>query len=373
MGRFERIAVVAMLAACGVSSVTVAEEIKDVVARLTALPQLKAESGFAATVLVAPGQLYDPLIMLPTGKVMWLNDDGGEEGDKGSRLLAVDTTGAVSVLAGIGKLLPTVGFDLAPKEFGAYAGQIFTLAQPKVAAEGALTNHVIQRLEPAHDFAVTTFCTLPDAGPKKIPGYGLDARFGPSGSPFAGRLFAITIYNDAIYQITPDGKCTPFVVLDGKRYSAPTMMLFSADGQRMLVAVSAGAWDITGLGPQRGAILRIAADGTIDDLPVWSGVGRPMGMDYAPPGFGDYAGQLFFSDVGLYQIPVPMTQALLADGKIYRLDKNGKAVLVASGFHNPNALRFFKGKLWVSDINGDFIAGKRELPDGFIGQLEVRK
>jgi hypothetical protein len=28
--------------------------------------------------------------------------------------------------------------------------------------------------------------------------------------------------------------------------------------------------------------------------------------------------------------------------------------------------------LWVSDINGDFIAGKRELPDGFIGEIRVR-
>jgi hypothetical protein len=26
--------------------------------------------------------------------------------------------------------------------------------------------------------------------------------------------------------------------------------------------------------------------------------------------------------------------------------------------------------LWVTDINGDFIAGKRELPDGFVVKIQ---
>lgn len=39
---------------------------------------------------------------------------------------------------------------------------------------------------------------------------------------------------------------------------------------------------------------------------------------------------------------------------------------MASGFINPWGLRFVGNTLWVSDINGDFIYGKRELPDGFI-------
>jgi hypothetical protein len=35
----------------------------------------------------------------------------------------------------------------------------------------------------------------------------------------------------------------------------------------------------------------------------------------------------------------------------------------------PWCLRFVGNRLWVGDINGDFIYGKRELPDGFIVTL----
>jgi hypothetical protein len=150
------------------------------------------------------------------------------------------------------------------------------------------------------------------------------------------------------------------------------MLAFTADGQRMLVAVSRGAFDITSTAEPAGAILQVAADGTIDAPPLFAGAGRPMGMAYAPPGFGAYAGQLFFADIGLFQVPVPMTQALRADGRIYRLTATGEAVLVASGLHNPMGVSFFDDKLWVTDINGDFIAGKRELPDGFLVEFEAK-
>ena len=359
------------LALCG-ASVHSADLLNDVVARLTAPPQIKTAAGFSAKVLVPPGQLFDPLVMLPVGDAMWINDDGGEKAGKGSRLLSIDPFGKLTVLADIGKLLPTVGYDIAPPSFGRYGGDVFSLAQPEVAEPGALKNHVVQRIEPRRDFAASVFCTLPDAGAKKIPGYGLDGRFGPPGSPFADRFFVITIYNDAIYEVTPAGKCTPFVVFDGKQMSAPTMMTFSADGQSMLVSVSIGAFDITSKQAQEGAIVRISADGKVASQPLYRGPGRPLGMDFAPAGFGAFAGQLFFAEVGVYQIPVPQTQTILPDGKIYRLTGDGKAVLVASGFHNPNGVRFAHGKLWVSDINGDFIAGHRELPDGFIVEIEAQ-
>ena len=161
-------------------------------------------------------------------------------------------------------------------------------------------------------------------------------------------------------------------MIDGKRYSGPTMMAFSGDGQSMLVAVSRGAFDLSSTAEPAGAIVRISADGKIAEQPVYAGPGRPMGLDFAPPGFGSYGGQLFFTDVGLFQVPVPMTQATLADGKVFRLTPDGKAVLIASGLHNPMGVRFFNGKLWITDINGDFIAGKRELPDGFIVELQAQ-
>lgn len=348
------------------------ELLQDVVARLTAPPLLSAAAGFEVRLLVAPGQFYDPLVMVAAGDAVWVNDDGGEEKDKGSRLLAIDAHGGVSVLAGIGKLLPTVGIDIAPQGFGSYGGQVFSLAQPQVAMKGAVSNHIIQRIDPQQDFTSSVFCTLPDAGPKKIPGYGLAARFGPAHGPFANRLFAITIYNDAIYEVSADGKCVPFLVFDGKQYSAPAMMTFTPDGQTMLVSVSVGAFDITSNVIAEGAIVRVSADGKLDEQALYRGPGRPIGLEFAPAGFGAYGGQLFFSDVSLYQMPVPATQPLLADGKIYRLAADGKAVQVAAGLHNPNGLLFVHGKLWVADINGDFIAGQRELPDGYVVEIEAQ-
>ena len=259
---------------CGVSAHS-AELLHDVVTRLTKPPQIKTAAGFVAKVLVPPGQLYDPLVMLPVGDVMWINDDGGEENGKGSRLLSIDPLGKITVLADIGKLLPTLGYDIAPASFGRYGGDVFSLAQPEVAESGALKNHIVQRIEPRRDYTTSVFCTLPDAGAKKIPGYGLDGRFGPPGSPFADRFFVITIYNDAIYQVTPDGKCAPFVVFDGKQMSAPTMMTFSADGQAMLVAVSIGAYDITSAKAQEGAIVSISGAGKVAPQPLYRGPGRP--------------------------------------------------------------------------------------------------
>ncbi len=369
MWNLERIGLAFCVSVVVMPSALAQDKLKDLVDRLLAPPVIQAEAGFTAKVLIPPGQLYDPLIMLPRGPVTWLNDDGGEEKDKGSRLLAISAAGKISVLADIGKLLPTVGYDIAPQGFGEFGGQIFTLAQPKVAMEGALANHVIQRVDPTQNYATSIFCTLPSAGSKKISGFGLDARFGPPGTPFAGKLYAVTIYNDAIYQVTPDGKCTPFVVFDGQRYSAPAMITFAPDGKSMLVSVSRGAYDITSTAAPTGAIVRVSPAGKIADKPVFSGAGRPMGMDYAPAGFGAFGGQLFFADIGRFQIPVPMTQAIDADGKLYRLTPEGTPELVAAGFQNPIGVRFVDGKLWVTDINGDFIAGKRELPDGFLVEI----
>ena len=73
------------------------EPLQSVVSRLTAPPVITAQSGFSAQLLVPLGQLYDPLVMLPVGQVMWLNDDGGQEDDKGRRLLAVDARGGMNL------------------------------------------------------------------------------------------------------------------------------------------------------------------------------------------------------------------------------------------------------------------------------------
>lgn len=80
---------------------------------------------------------------------------------------------------------------------------------------------------------------------------------------------------------------------------------------------------------------------------------------------------MLVTDIGDIQSPVPMTQALAADGKVYGVADDGKLTEVARGFVNPLGLQIAYGALWVTDINGDFIAGKRELPDGFVVEIAV--
>lgn len=337
--------------------------------RLLAPPTIHGEAGFKAHLLVPPGQLYDPLFMIPRRNGMvWLNDDGGEEDESGSRILAVTREGKVSVVVGLGKLLPVTGVDLAPSGFGKYAGLLVTIAQPKVGAEGAVANHVIQTIDPQTGKA-TTICTLPASGTagKGVSGFGVQAAFGPPNSPFANRYFAVTSLNQSIYEFTSAGECKPFADLSS--YGATFGITFTPDGSTMLASVAGFV-----AGPPKagsGMIVRVSPTGQIDPHPYARGLTGPTSMAFAPAGFGKYAGDLFVADAGDYQIPVPMTQALKHDGIIYRVPADGSLHKVAAGFVNPIGVTFVDNHtLWITDINGDFIAGKRELPDGFIAAIE---
>ena len=347
-----------------------AEEVKGLLDRLMAAPTIETEAGFQAEMFIPPGEFYDPLWPHPQGDAVWLNDDGGEEGEKGSRIVSISKDGQISELVGLGRLLPTTGFGVAPESFGTTAGYIYAIAQAKVAAPGATANHVIQRVDPQTQDVAEIVCTLAETGKTNqgVSGFGVDARFGPSGSAFGDRFFAVTAFNNSIYQVTADGTCSPFVTFNGTITGAPMGLAFSSDGHWMLVTLKKGGI----LEPPTagsGMIVRVSADGTVDEQPVVGGLAQPMGITIAPDGFGSYGGQIFVSDVANIQAPVPMTQALETDGKVYRVTGDGKLHLVASGLMNPAGLLVIDGALWVTDINGDFIAGKRELPDGFIVKL----
>lgn len=47
--------------------------------RLLAAPRITTVPGFSARLVVPPGELYDPLQMVPSGDQVLVNDDGGEE------------------------------------------------------------------------------------------------------------------------------------------------------------------------------------------------------------------------------------------------------------------------------------------------------
>jgi hypothetical protein len=353
-------------------------ELSRILKRILARPDIRTEKGFAAHPLSPPGEMYDPLFMRDRGDVVWVNDCGGQEGNAGGQIVAVDRRGRVATVVGLGRLLPVTGFDIAPASFGSYGGQIFSLTQPEVGRPGLTKNHVIQRVDPTKDEKASIFCRLPSVGTQSMsnaapgtPGYGIDALFGPAGTQFAGRFFAITTMNGTIYQVTPDGRCTPFVTFDREKWGSPQGMIFSQDGRHMFVATN---------NEERGVIAKVRPDGTIEPEPLLRAPDLWLtGMAYAPRDFGDYGGQLFIAAqragkeyveaVKAGKLREELTRPPREIGVVHRLTPKGEFKLVASGFRNPQGVHFVGNRMWVSDLNGDFIAENRELPDGFIVEI----
>ena len=141
----------------------------------------------------------------------------------------------------------------------------------------------------------------------------------------------------------------------------------------MLVGTAQPATNDPAGPPKRGAgkILRVSPEGVVTDKPLMTGLDQPCAMIFAPEGFGKYGGQLIVADSGDFNSPVPMTQPVKRDGRLYRVAPTGEPVLIASGFANPTGVAFLGNRLVVSDINGDFHVGQRELLDGFLVAIEV--
>ncbi len=354
--------------------VQAAEELDALLGQLLATPAIQTAPGFTVKTLVAPGSFYDPFDLHSQGEVVWISDDGKESGDKGGRILSVDAAGKVRVLFGLGKLLPPVALDVASAAFGDFVGQIFTVAFARPDAEaGFLVPNVIQRLVPASG-EVNNACTLPNNAKGEPGAGGFFLRFGPDGSPFAGKLFITAATNQTVYVMSADGHCAPFATIDMQRWGYPTGLAFTPDGQTLLIGTAQPATHDPAGPPKHGAgkILRVSASGVVADEVFASGLDQPCAMLFAPASFGAAAGQLLVADAGDFNSPVPMTQTVKHDGRVYRINALGKPELVAAGFANPTGLAFLHGLLVVSDINGDFHVGQRELPDGYLVTIEAR-
>lgn len=349
-------------------------ELRIVIDRLTGAPNLQAAAGFSVKTLVSPGQLYDPLAMVARDGRIWLNDIGGELGERGGRIYTLSRGGRLDVAVELGQMLPPTGFDFAPPTFGEFAGDILALTQARVSMPGLGAAHLIQRVRPWTGEPSTTVCELPNYGLTNggVPGVGVEARFGPVGSAFANRLFVVTFGNNTIYQMTADGRCTAFVNFDAEQWAGPSGITFTPDGREMLVSVARGS----SFDPEfstEGAILRVDALGRINGQPYALGFRRPTAIAFAPRHFGAYSNALFVADAGNPQVPVPMTQAMTPDGRVLVVGADRQPRVVATGFVTPGGLLFVDGTLLVSDLNGNFIGGRRELPEGFIARIRPER
>jgi len=256
----------------------------------------------------------------------------------------------------------------------AVAGQIFTVAFARPDAEaGFLVPNVIQRINP-DTRAVTNACTLPKNAAGQDGAGGFFLRFGPDGSDFAGKLFITAATNQTLYAMTPDGACSPFVSIDIQKWGYPTGLTFTPDGKTMLVGTAQPATGDPAGPPKKGAgkIIQISSAGVVAENPFVTGLDQPCGMLFAPKGFGPYGGQLLVVDSGDFHSPVPMTQPVKRDGRLYGVTASGELTVIASGFANPTGVAFLGHRLVVSDINGDFHVGQRELPDGFLVAIDAK-
>jgi len=247
------------------------------------------------------------------------------------------------------------------------------LAQPQKGWAGATANHIILRLDPK-TWEPVKFAELPSAGSrnKGVAGAGIDMMFGPDGGPFAGRLFAITSLNNAIYETLPDGQTHAFVVMDTAKPRQPVCLTFArVDGEvRMIVSTANGNFSPRRQVPGFATVTQITAEGRVLSQYLVENLDTPSGLAFAPAGFGSYGGNLFIADIGgIMPIPAPRDKAPPRNGRILRVGTDGKAVPFASGFASPLGLRFIGQRMIVCDINGDYIGGGIELPDGFVVEI----
>jgi len=120
-------------------------------------------------------------------------------------VFSVAVTGGAA--AAVGKVKKPAGVAIAPDGFGSYGGQTFVLAPEGGDAKAPC---IVDRLDKSG--AASGFAKLPAAGSLN-GGKATECRdleFGPAGSAFAGKLYAVTNGNASIYEIDAGGKARAF-------------------------------------------------------------------------------------------------------------------------------------------------------------------
>jgi hypothetical protein len=265
---------------------------------------------------------------------------------QGDKLIFSDAAGSVMsapIGGGAGTVLAKVakpaGVAIAPAGFGSYAGQVFVASgsDDKSPCE-------IMRVGGA---TATSFAKLPDAG--KLNGGKAsecrDLEFGLAGSPFAGKLYAVSNGNATIYQIDPSGTAKPFVTLDGTpSFEIGSLAFTPGDDPKAPNALLAGVRVRGEMAAKVGRIDAFGPDGKVK-MDYLVGFVNPTGWGYAPPGFGSYAGNMFIVDAGR----PAAKNAAARDGNLYRVDNKGIVRPYASGMVDPNCLRITTNSMVIAD------------------------
>jgi hypothetical protein len=289
---------------------------------------IEVEIPYEATVLKT--SLVSPLYLYEASGGMVVSDGAGG-------VYAVTLSGKSTELAGRSKLKHPAGVAVAPSGFGT-AGQVYVLSSGDDPA-GPCEVDAIDK-----SGSVSTFAKLPDAGGGK-PTECRDLEFGAKGTPYAGKLYAVTSGNSTIYAIDAAGKAAAFGSYDkpnawdlttigfaaGNDSKAPNMMLV---GMRLKMGGAAKLGRIGIVGP----------DGKLKDDPYLVGFIRPTGFGTSPANWGSYGSVFFIVDYG----KSASDEGGISDGAIYRVYKDVPRPY-ASNLADPTSMKFIGGKMVIAD------------------------
>ncbi len=288
---------------------------------------LDVEVPFEIKALKTPG-LVAPYFVQDNHGAMVVSDQAGG-------VYSVSFAGKATALADKTKIKNPAGVAVGPAGFGSYEGSVFVLA----ATGGIKGPCEVERIDKSG--AVSTFAKLPDAAATECR----DLEFGAAGSPFAGKLYAVTSGNASIYAIDGSGKATVFgaynkpVPFELTTISFPPSSDSKAAGM-MLIGMRAKG----GFAAKVGRIGMIGADGKLKDDVYLVGFIRPSGFAWSPSTFGSYSDELLIADTGKFASENNNER----DGTVYRVEK-GIARGFASGLMDPTDMKFIGSKAVICD------------------------
>jgi hypothetical protein len=288
---------------------------------------LEVEVPFEIKALKTPG-LVAPYFVQDNHGTMVVSDLAGG-------VYSVTFAGKATALADKTKIKNPAGVAIGPAGFGSNEGSVFVLA----TIGGTQAPCEVERIDKSG--AVSTFAKLPDASATECR----DLEFGAAGSPFAGKLYAVTSGNASIYAIDASGKATLFGAYNKPVAFELTTITFppSSDSKAagmMLIGMRAKG----GFAAKVGRIGMIGADGKLKDDVYLVGFIRPWGFAWSPSTFGSYSDELMIADTGKFASENHNER----DGTVYRVEK-GIARGFASGLMDPTDMKFIGSKAVICD------------------------
>lgn len=282
-----------------------------------------------------------------------------------------------------GNIVNGTGFDprKCPANFGPWKDHIFFVGQTQPGRPGAVEPHAVYKVAPGDPYA-RIFVLVPNNG--RIGGGKAGAMmpgvFGRPGTPFDGWFYVMSFMNCTVYRVSPDGEIEPFLTLDfpdGR--IMPQNVMYAPPwwgdlaGELILYGARGGSFETARLPMEAYAYWRISPDGKLDPIdnpPV------TLRAQQAPPEFGPFAGDIFFMDEGpvnLEQIAGcdEFQQGLPFTGRVLRWSPKDRQVhLFADGFQGSYTTFVFDGPRMVMASCGlSYCTGEFHEPDGAIWEI----